>query len=46
MAMDILFRSDMGLLSLFTIAFILGMGGFIGWYVRKHVREEERQLKH
>jgi hypothetical protein len=42
MAWDLLFTSDIGLLSLFTIAFILVMGAYIGRYVMKHMKEEER----
>lgn len=40
MAWQLLFTSDIGLLSLFTIAFILVMGAYIGRYVVKHMREE------
>lgn len=40
MAWDLLFSSDIGLLSLFTIAFILVMGAYIGRYVVKHMKEE------
>ena len=40
MAWELLFTSDIGLLSLFTIVFILGMGWFIGGYVSKHMKDE------
>lgn len=40
MAWDLLFTSDIGLLSLFTIAFILVMGAYIGRYVVKHMKDE------
>lgn len=45
MPLEILFGTDVGLLSLFTILFIIGMGLFIGLYVRKHVREEEQKIQ-
>ncbi|AMC34873.1 DUF3149 domain-containing protein [Janthinobacterium sp. B9-8] len=35
-----LFTSDIGLLSLFTILFILGMAAYIFFYVRRKVIEE------
>ncbi len=41
MAWELLFTSDIGLLSLFTIVFILGMAWFIGVYVSKHMKDEE-----
>lgn len=40
MAWELLLTSDIGLLSLFTIAFILGMGWYLGVYVKKHMKEE------
>lgn len=40
MAWDLLFTSDIGLLSLFTIVFILGMAAFIGRYVVQHMGDE------
>lgn len=42
MAWELLFTSDIGLLSLFTIAFILVMGWYIAGYVSKHMKDEER----
>jgi hypothetical protein len=35
-----LFTSDIGLLSLFTILFILGMATYIFFYVRRKVSED------
>ena len=40
--MKLLFATDIGLLSLFTLVFILGMGLFIWWRIDKNIREEER----
>lgn len=40
MAWQLLLTSDIGLLSLFTILFILGMGWYLGAYVKKHMKEE------
>jgi hypothetical protein len=42
-ALNELLTTDAGLMSLALITFIIGMGGFIGWYVRKHVREDTAQ---
>ena len=42
MAWDLLFTSDIGLLSLFTIAFILVMGAYIGVYAARHIKEDRR----
>lgn len=36
-----LFGSDIGLLSLFTIGFLISMGLFIWWRVAKNMREEQ-----
>jgi hypothetical protein len=36
-----LFGSDIGLLSLFTIGFLIAMGLFIWWRVAKNMREEQ-----
>lgn len=41
MAWELLFTSDIGLLSLFTIGFILVMGVYIGRYAMKHIKEDE-----
>lgn len=32
--------TDYGLMSLGVIAFIFAMGGYIGWYVAKHIKED------
>jgi hypothetical protein len=42
-ALTELLTTDAGLMSLALIAFIICMAGFIGWYVRKQVREEMAQ---
>lgn len=42
MAWDLLFSSDIGLLSLFTIGFIIVMAGYIMVYVSKHVKSEAK----
>ncbi len=42
MAFKELFSTDIGLLSVFTIAFIIGMAIFIGRYIKQHVDEDER----
>ncbi len=43
MAWELLLTSDIGLLSLFTIFFILGMGWYIVGYARKHIKDEAAQ---
>jgi len=40
MAWNLLFTSDIGLLSLFTILFILVMAVYIGYYAMKQVNKE------
>jgi hypothetical protein len=40
-ALKDLFTSDVGLLSLASIAFMIGMGVFFVRYVIRHVHEEE-----
>lgn len=42
-ALTDLFTTDIGILSLITIGFIIGMASYIGWFVRKHVLAEEAQ---
>ncbi|WP_246038572.1 DUF3149 domain-containing protein [Chitiniphilus eburneus] len=37
---ETLFMSDIGLLSLFTIGFIIAMAVFIGVYVRRAIRRD------
>ena len=39
--LDLLFKSDIGLLSLFTILFIIGMGFFLSAWMTKKMREPE-----
>ncbi len=45
MAWQELFTSDIGLLSLFTIGFVLVMGAYFSKFVAKHVAEEEASTK-
>ncbi|MDR0479753.1 MAG: DUF3149 domain-containing protein [Burkholderiaceae bacterium] len=45
MAWEILFETDIGLLSLFTIVFIICMAIYLFFFVRNHMQDEERQLK-
>ncbi len=40
--MKLLFTTDIGLLSLFTIVFLIGMGLFIWWRINKNINEEKR----
>jgi hypothetical protein len=40
-----LFGTDIGLLSVFTIGFIIVMGIFIYNYARKHMEEDARNAK-
>ena len=40
-ALQILFTSDVGLLSLGTIVFMLGMGAFYLRYFMRHMHEDE-----
>jgi hypothetical protein len=42
MAWNLLLTSDIGLLSLFTIFFMLGMGVFLYGYVRRHMADDEK----
>jgi hypothetical protein len=37
-----LFSTDIGLLSLFTIGFLIAMGLFIWYRITKNIQEEER----
>ncbi len=41
MAMQILFGSDIGLLSLATIGFVVVMGGYYVWFFTKKAREDQ-----
>lgn len=42
MALQELFTTDIGLLSLFTISFIIVMGAFIFRFVKRHMDDDER----
>lgn len=42
MALDLLFKSDIGLLSLFTIGFVIVMGVYLARYASKKMDEDER----
>jgi hypothetical protein len=42
MALQELFTTDIGLLSVFTIGFILVMAVYIYRFVKQHMREDER----
>lgn len=42
MAWKELFTTDIGLLSVFTIGFIIVMAIYIGNFVKRHVAEDER----
>jgi hypothetical protein len=39
-----LFGTAIGLLSLFTIGFIILMGFWLMWFTKRHEREEEQQM--
>jgi hypothetical protein len=43
--LETLFTSTIGILSLFTIAFVLGMATYLFFFVRRHIREDtQKQL--
>ncbi|MFC4161411.1 DUF3149 domain-containing protein [Chitinimonas lacunae] len=44
-ALQDLFTTDIGILSLATIGFIVGMAGYLGWFVHQKVREAEQAEK-
>jgi hypothetical protein len=44
MAWELLFGSDIGLMSLFVIVFILCMGVFMGKLYKSNMDEEQRKL--
>lgn len=44
-ALSELFTTDVGLLSVGTIGFVLVMGGFFLRYFVKHMREDERRQR-
>jgi hypothetical protein len=41
MAWQELFSTDIGLLSVFTIAFIIGMAGYLYRFAKRHIAEDE-----
>jgi len=43
MALKILFGSDIGLLSLFTIGFVIVMAGFFIWFFAKNMKESGKK---
>lgn len=43
MAWELLLTSDIGLLSLFTILFILVMAAYLYRFARRHMAEEEQK---
>ncbi|HEX8963825.1 MAG TPA: DUF3149 domain-containing protein [Rhodocyclaceae bacterium] len=43
MAWQLLFGSDIGLLSMFTIAFVIVMAIFLIGYISKHAEEDARK---
>jgi hypothetical protein len=45
-AMKDLFTSDVGLMSLASILFMIGMGGFYLRYFLKHMHEDEARMQH
>jgi len=44
-AWKLLIGSDIGLLSLFTIGFVVVMGVYLYGYARKHMEEDARNAK-
>lgn len=40
-ALHELFTSDIGLLSLTTIAVVIGIAAYMGLYVRRHIKQDE-----
>jgi hypothetical protein len=43
MALELLFTTDIGLLSLFTIVFVICMATFLFFFVRGRIHQEDRQ---
>ncbi len=43
MAWQLLFSSDIGLFSLFVIAFIVGMAVWFSWFFKRKMIEDERR---
>ena len=44
-AWKLLIGSDIGLLSLFTIGFVVAMGVYLYGYAKKHMEEDARNAK-
>ncbi|WIM05575.1 MAG: DUF3149 domain-containing protein [Candidatus Nitricoxidivorans perseverans] len=45
MALKELFSTDIGLLSLFTIGFVIVMAVYLIGFVRRHMKEDARQAR-
>lgn len=45
MAWNDLFSTDIGLLSLFTIGFVVVMGGYLYRFVKRHMAEDEQKAR-
>ena len=45
MALKELFTTDIGLLSVFTIGFVVVMGVYLSAYTKKHMAEDARNAK-
>lgn len=45
MAWQLLFGSDMGLMSLFVIVFVIVMAAFLYSFFKKHMAEDAKQAK-
>ena len=45
MALKELFSTDIGLLSVFTIGFVLVMGVYLYGYAKKHMEDDARNAK-
>lgn len=43
MAWKELFSTDIGLLSMFTIGFVVVMAGYLHNYAKRHIAEDERR---
>ncbi|MCB1896511.1 MAG: DUF3149 domain-containing protein [Zoogloeaceae bacterium] len=46
MAFEELIGTDIGLLSLFTIGFVVVMAVYLGRFVKKHMEHDERMHRH
>ncbi|MFN4064579.1 DUF3149 domain-containing protein [Azoarcus communis] len=40
-----LFSTDIGLLSLFTIGFVVVMGGYLYRFAKRHIAEDEQKAR-